>query len=142
MKSFEVKWYRLLFVFVLTALLLTLPLKPLGKGVASTQHGFSVREYEEFHDVLHPLEHEALPKKDFRRIRAESRELVKRGHAIVKLGVPDGTSEERKEEFTKELKDLMKRSASSGWQRGGALMHNSRQLTVRSTIPLRCWLRC
>lgn len=68
------------------------------------QHGFRVKEYEEFHDVLHPLEHEALPKKDFKRIRAKSALLVNRGRAIVRVGVPQGISEDRKEEFTKELK--------------------------------------
>lgn len=87
----------------LAFLLLTVFLAPVMTR-ASAQHEFRVKEYEEFHDVLHPLEHEALPKKDFRRIRAESRELVKRGQAIVKLGVPAGASEERQAEFTKELK--------------------------------------
>lgn len=62
-----------------------------------------VKEYEEFHDVLHPLEHEALPKKDFARIRADAGELVKRGEAIVKLGVPAGMAEKNVAEFRKEL---------------------------------------
>jgi hypothetical protein len=48
-------------------------------AAAITQHHFSVKEYEEFHDVLHPLEHEALPNKDYRRIRLQAGELVKRG---------------------------------------------------------------
>lgn len=68
-----------------------------------SKHGLSVKEYEDFHRVLHPLEHEALPKKDFRRIRAQSSLLVKRGKALVKLGVPQGTSEEHKEDFAKGL---------------------------------------
>ncbi len=59
----------------------------------------SVQQYESFHDVLHPLEHEALPKNDFPRIRAQSALLVKRGNAIVKLGVPRGVTAENKEEF-------------------------------------------
>lgn len=74
-----------------------------GATIPVTQHGFSVKQYEVFHDVLHPLEHEALPKKDFRRIRAKSRVLVKHGKEIVKLGVPVGTSEDQKVEFKKEL---------------------------------------
>jgi hypothetical protein len=69
----------------------------------AAQHGFSLKEYEKFHDVLHPLEHDALPKKDYRRIRSQANLLVKRGNAIVKLGVPRGTSEDKKEEFAKEL---------------------------------------
>lgn len=63
----------------------------------------TVKEYEEFHDLLHPLEHEALPKKDFARIRTNADALVKRGEAIVKLGVPAGTAEKNVAEFRKEL---------------------------------------
>src|SRR5687767_14652373 len=44
---------------------------------ATPQHGFSVSQYEQFHDVLHPLEHEALPNKDFRRIRNKAPELIR-----------------------------------------------------------------
>jgi hypothetical protein len=65
----------------------------------SQKHGLSVRQYESFHDVLHPLEHEALPNNDFPRIRAQSALLVKRGNAIVTLGVPRGVTAANKEEF-------------------------------------------
>jgi hypothetical protein len=65
---------------------------------------FSVKEYNEFHEVLHPLEHEALPAKDFQRIRANAAELVKRGNAIVRVGLPNGTATQNQEEFRKELK--------------------------------------
>jgi hypothetical protein len=65
---------------------------------------FSVKEYNEFHDVLHPLEHEALPNKDFQRIRTNAAELVKRGKAIVHVGLPNGTAAQHHEEFRKELK--------------------------------------
>jgi hypothetical protein len=73
------------------------------KGQHESKHGLSVKEYEDFHSVLHPLQHEALPKKDFRRIRAQSSLLVKRGKALVELGVPQGTSEEHKVDFGKRL---------------------------------------
>jgi hypothetical protein len=73
------------------------------EGVRAAE-GFSVREYEEFHDVLHPLQHEALPNGDFKRIRAEANELVKRGEAILKLGVPAGVTEQNVKEFREELK--------------------------------------
>ncbi|MCM3906323.1 MAG: hypothetical protein ND866_31940 [Pyrinomonadaceae bacterium] len=97
------------FIFVFVAFLLSAVLLD-GPGATSAagQHGFSVKEYEEFHDVLHPLEHEALPKKDFKRIRSQASLLVKRGNAIVKLGVPSGTSENKKEEFAKELDSFRK----------------------------------
>lgn len=72
---------------------------------------FTVKEYDEFHKVLHPLEHEALPKNDFATIRAKSGELINLGQAITKLGVPRGTKQEHVEEFKKELKKF--RSALS-----------------------------
>ena len=62
-------------------------------------HGFSVKEYEEFHDVLHPLEHEALPNNDFKTIRARAGELVKLGQAILKLGVPRNVEKKNVDEF-------------------------------------------
>ena len=65
---------------------------------------FSVKEYNEFHHVLHPLEHEALPAKDFQRIRSNAGDLLKRGRAIVQVGVPRGTAEKYIEEFRRELK--------------------------------------
>lgn len=75
----------------------------LSHSAAACSESLKVKEYEEFHDVLHPLEHEALPKKDFARIRADAGELVKRGEAIVKLGVPAGMAEKNVAEFRKEL---------------------------------------
>ena len=71
---------------------------------ADAEEHFSVKEYNQFHDVLHPLEHEALPKKDFQRIRTNAAELVKRGKAIVQVGLPSGTPAQHHEEFRKELK--------------------------------------
>ena len=71
---------------------------------AGAEDHFSVKEYNQFHDVLHPLEHEALPKKDFQRIRTNAAELVKRGKAIVQVGLPSGTPAKHHEEFRKELK--------------------------------------
>jgi hypothetical protein len=65
--------------------------------------GFSIKEYEAFHEVLHPLQHEALPKKDFKTIRAQAGELATRGEAIVKLGVPANLQKERIETFKEEL---------------------------------------
>ena len=65
---------------------------------------FGVKEYDAFHDVLHPLEHEALPKNDFATIRARAAELVKLGAGITKLGVPAATKTENREEFEKELR--------------------------------------
>lgn len=71
-----------------------------------TGMGFGVKEYDAFHDLLHPLEHEAVPKGDFARVRADAKELIKRGDAITKLGVPKGIKAEKIEEFKKHLNDF------------------------------------
>src|SRR5918992_5915483 len=76
----------------------------IATATVSAQHGFRVKEYEKFHDVLHPLEHEALPRNDFKRIRAKADELVTLGEAILKLGVPRGVEEKYTEDFKEELK--------------------------------------
>ncbi|MFY9618492.1 MAG: hypothetical protein WAM70_22300 [Pyrinomonadaceae bacterium] len=72
--------------------------------VASAEEHFSVREYNVFHDLLHPLEHEAVPAKDFQRIRTNAAELARRGDAIVRVGMPKATAERYREDFRKELK--------------------------------------
>ena len=72
--------------------------------VAAAQHHAGPKVYEEFHDVLHPLEHEALPNKDYRRIRSQSGELVKRGKRIVKAGVPEALAGDKRTEFVSEMK--------------------------------------
>lgn len=74
-----------------------------ARAAHNADEDFSVKEYNEFHRVLHPLQHQALPQKDFQRIRSNAGELVKHGEAIVKLGVPPGTAAGNVEEFRKEL---------------------------------------
>ena len=66
------------------------------------KHGFGLKEYDAFHDILHPLQHEALPQKDFNTIRAKAPELTAAGKAIVKLGTPKGVRQNAV--FTTELK--------------------------------------
>ena len=70
---------------------------------APFQHSFGVKEYDDFHAVLHPLQHEAFPKNDFATIRTRSKELIGLGDAILKLGVPRNTKAEHVEAFKKEL---------------------------------------
>ena len=77
---------------------------PSSSVTAAPQHEFGLKQYEAFHDVLHPLQHEALPNNDFKRIRADSRLLVRRGNAIVRLGIPRGVSKEQRPEFRSELR--------------------------------------
>jgi hypothetical protein len=66
----------------------------------------TVKEYKEFHDVLHPLEHEAMPKKDYESIRTKANELVRLGNAIIKLGVPRGTKPSQIQAFEQELSNF------------------------------------
>jgi hypothetical protein len=102
----QLKLIRTTSILVFVSLLATIV--PLTRTIAAPQHGFSVPQYEQFHEVLHPLEHEALPNKDFRRIRNKAPELIRRGKAIVAVGVPAGTKAERKAEFATELKKFDK----------------------------------
>jgi hypothetical protein len=78
----------------------TSPQEGHGKGHGK-KHGMSVKEYDAFHDVLRILQHEALPAKDFAKIRSESSLLIKLGKKLVKLGVPKGVKDEHKDEFAK-----------------------------------------
>ncbi len=91
------KRFKLLFACTLSAILL---LSVMALGMED-EH-FSVKEYNEFHHILHPLQHEALPNKDFKTIRAQAVELTTRGDAIVKLGVPAKVKDAAV--FEKELK--------------------------------------
>lgn len=102
------KRFVLSFVFAISVLLSPALFSNTNTVNAAPQHGFSVKQYEEFHQVLHPLEHEALPKNNFKRIRTKSALLVARGRAIVRLGVPKGTSDEQKAEFAKGLTSFNK----------------------------------
>ena len=104
-------------------------------GVAAAQHHAGPKVYEEFHDVLHPLEHEALPNKDYRRIRSQSGELVKRGKAIVKTGVPAALTGDKRTEFVLEmstfnaalnqLKTASRRGSNSRLARSYSAVHDS-----------------
>lgn len=103
--------------------------------VAGAQHHSGPKVYEEFHDVLHPLEHEALPNKDYRRIRAGAPELVKRGKAIVKSGVPATLTGDKRTEFVLEmstfnaalnqLKSAARRSSNAKLARSYSAVHDS-----------------
>ena len=104
-------------------------------AIAPAQHHSGPKVYEEFHDVLHPLEHEALPNKDYRRIRSQSGELVKRGKAIVKSGVPATLTGDKRSEFVLEmntfnaalnqLRTAARRSNNSKLARSYSAVHDS-----------------
>jgi hypothetical protein len=131
---------KLLSLLAITGLFLLMPLAVYG----SEEH-FSVKEYNKFHDVLHPLQHEALPNKDWARIRSNSGEFVKRGKAIVKVGVPAGVPKTKAEEFRKELKKFntalnkFNRDAKSGGdgdlEASFAAVHDSFEMLVGLLPP-------
>jgi hypothetical protein len=110
-EGLTLKRFCLVFIFVFPTICSAAYLSSVGTTTAASfqeghghgKHGMSVKVYEEFHDVIRPLQHEALPAKDFGKIRAQSSLLIKRGKAIVKLGVPKGTKDEHKDEFAKGL---------------------------------------
>jgi hypothetical protein len=96
-------------VLMMTMALLLVAMPQASVSVAANglaDEHFSVREYNLFHDVLHPLQHEALPQRDFKTIRARANELVTRGRALVKVGVPAGVQD--RAAFEKELKAFEK----------------------------------
>jgi hypothetical protein len=71
---------------------------------AAPQHGGSgVKEYDDFHEVLRHLQHEALPANDMKTIRSKAKDLIKLGDAIVTLGVPQGTKADKVEAFKQGL---------------------------------------
>jgi hypothetical protein len=74
-----------------------------GTMRGAADESFSVKEYEHFHHVMHPLQHDALPKNDFKRIRARAGDLVTLGEAILNVGVPAGVEEKNLDEFKAEL---------------------------------------
>jgi hypothetical protein len=92
----------------------------------ATQHGFVFEEYEQFHDVLHPLEHEALPQKDYRRIRTHAKELVRLGNVILKLGIPQiSTVPEKMEKELKEFRKALSRFERDANNGSDSKLHKS-----------------
>lgn len=101
-----------LFGVFLTATILLMPFGGLNISRASME--MSIKEYEDFHRVLHTLEHEAIPKKDYATIRMRADELIELGNAIVTLGVPAGTKSDVVKQFKAELSKFRVALASFG----------------------------
>ena len=76
--------------------------------IVSAEEHFKIKEYKEFHHLLHMLQHEALPQNDLKTIRAKAEELVKLGDAVVKLGVPKEVKAEHVEGFKTALNKFEK----------------------------------
>jgi cytochrome c556 len=88
-----------------------LPAQEQGREQAFKERheAFSNADFDRFHDILHPLQHEALPKNDFATIRREARRLVTAGRPLTRMAVPPGIAEtakfcEEQARFTDALK--------------------------------------
>jgi hypothetical protein len=92
------KRYHSLSVVIFAAILILIPGIPYTSTKAVAQNCFLIEEYRLFHDVLHPLQHEALPRRDFPRIRLMAGELVTRGKGVLEIrGVPEAPKANRRE---------------------------------------------
>ena len=90
--------------FLLSALLTTLLSTTFAYALtANLSPDIGIKEFDSFHDVLHPLEHESIPKKDYEQIRNRAADLFSHGKAIVKLSVPKGLKEENIQPYKDEL---------------------------------------
>lgn len=65
---------------------------------------FKNADVDRFHDVLHPLQHEALPANDFKTIRAQAPNLARVGRALTRMKTPAGV--EDKAAFVKHQKSF------------------------------------
>lgn len=72
---------------------------------AEEQH-FAIKELDNFHHVLHPLVHDAMPNEDFDLVRSKLDMVLKNAKAIEKAPLPTGFASKRKE-FMKLAKALV-----------------------------------
>jgi len=96
---------------ILTFTLLCLPnLLAQEKSETSPQHQHEemgmVKEVDAFHELLHPLVHEAYPKNDFATIRKAIPELLKSGKSIKSAKLP-AELEGKKDAYAKYSKKLV-----------------------------------
>lgn len=94
--------------FALSLLLATMPMSGIAHAAQThqqqTQHAeekgdhgaFNNADFDRFHDVLHPLQHDALPKNDFATIRREAKRLVAAGRPLTRGFVPAGVTDSAK----------------------------------------------
>jgi hypothetical protein len=71
---------------IILLLIVQIPVVPTD---AVFQRRYPIPVYKRFNNEIDPLHHEAVPNRDFRRIRAMADELLKSGEQIVELGVPE-----------------------------------------------------
>ena len=103
---------RLLIAVAFFTLSIVIGVVPSATQQHKSEQHIGIKEYEAFHRVLHPLQHEALPKKDFETIRKNADELLLKGNSIVDLGVPAGINEDNRARFESELQNFSSRLKS------------------------------
>lgn len=94
---------------------------------------FNNPPFDRFHDILHPLQHEALPKNDFATIRREARRLVAAGRPLARMVIPLGIEDtakfcEEQARFDDALKRFdrdAKRSDDAALKRSYTLVHDT-----------------
>ena len=91
----------------------TVPVQEQQRGHAEEKHhgAFNNTDFDRFHGVLHPLQHEALPKNDFQTIRREAKRLVAAGRPLTRMVIPVGITDtakfcEEQARFTDALKQF------------------------------------
>lgn len=77
------------------------------KKTQGDSQGFGIKELKAFHDVLHPLVHDALPKGDYSRIKESLDKLLVKAKAIQKAKLPKALAA-RKKEFQKSASELVR----------------------------------
>lgn len=94
--------------------------QPFPQHKQAGESKFPTMELAAFHDVLHPLVHEALPQKDVTRIRRGAAELAKAKKKVVKAQLPK-MSEDHKKNVTElvgfldaSVDDLVKAARQTG----------------------------
>ncbi len=93
---------------------------PAKAGVPAQDHSFPTPEMKAFHDVMHPLVHEALPAKDAARIRAAAGDLDAGRSAILRGGTGSATGKaklevvKRLEAFNSSVTKLVQASKGTG----------------------------
>jgi hypothetical protein len=86
--------------------------QPKSSNPAADEHAVPVKELNEFHDALHPLVHDSMPKGDLNAVRAKLDLLQKRAVAVQKAPIPKEFASRSKEydrlsaQLTKQVNEL------------------------------------
>ena len=81
--------------------------KPKEQKGQHEMEGTSVKELDAFHELLHPLVHDAYPKKDFETIKKGVPDLITSATVLTGVSLPKELSA-KKSTFKKDAKKLVK----------------------------------